>query len=303
MPCSYLPYIPHVEASLWIKPSRTVKLHLRVCQDEDVRMTAGTHHTKLYFLKQMIQERPADVDLDALTQAFCEDQACKYFHHFNWFSKEYNAGDCQVLRFLQEHGEMQTTLALIKPDATPKKRCDIQNLLVTQGFEILAKISFLFERETAIRFYAHAKTALSHDMFEQLVNLMVSGTSIFLLLRKTNAILHWRTCMVVGYTSGKKKKPRPPLRNAARSFGIVHGAKSKKEVVQQLSVLYGIPKLRNCIQEFRASGMTKDKIVLPPLSWAVSTLSKTAGKLPDDDDAHESEASFFTQRWLPVGLL
>lgn len=88
---------------------------------------------------------------------------------------------------------MQTTFAIIKPDAVKAKFSGkIVNRIEQEGFEIVGMRKMVISRELAEKFYAVHK---ERPFFGELVSFMTSGPVIVMALRKENAILAWRELM------------------------------------------------------------------------------------------------------------
>ncbi len=95
---------------------------------------------------------------------------------------------------------MQTTLCLIKPDATKRKLAGpIIQHLEAEGFSIAAIRRVQLSKAAARAFYAVHR---ERPFYEDLVDFMTSGPIFALVLQRADAIAHLRT--VIGATDPKE---------------------------------------------------------------------------------------------------
>lgn len=98
---------------------------------------------------------------------------------------------------------MQTTLCLIKPDATRRKLAGtILSRLEAEGFEVVAMRKLRLSQTTAEAFYAVHR---QQSFFPELVDFMTSGPIFALALRRNEAIAHLRE--VIGATDPSEAAP------------------------------------------------------------------------------------------------
>jgi nucleoside-diphosphate kinase len=118
----------------------------------------------------------------------------------------------------------ESTLAIIKPDAVKKKIVGkIIQRIEDEGFEISGMKMVHPTKEEAKGFYAVHK---DKKFFASLTDFMSSGAVVVMLLKRENAIAHWRE--VMGVTDPAQAKPG----TIRRAFGFsvernaVHGSDS-----------------------------------------------------------------------------
>jgi len=97
----------------------------------------------------------------------------------------------------------ERTLAIIKPDAVKKRVIGrIIQRIEDEGFEILEIKMIHLTREEARKFYNVHK---NQPFYESLTEFMSSGKVVVLLLKRENAIKHWRD--VMGATDPAQARP------------------------------------------------------------------------------------------------
>lgn len=95
--------------------------------------------------------------------------------------------------FFKNGGNLQRTLALIKPDAVKANNNNkIINLIKYNGFSIIDNKQFKLTEDKAKEFYAEHK---DRSFFKELITFMTSGDIIALKLERINAIKKWRELM------------------------------------------------------------------------------------------------------------
>jgi nucleoside-diphosphate kinase len=119
---------------------------------------------------------------------------------------------------------IERTLAIIKPDAVNKKIVGkIIQRIEDEGFEISRMRMIHLTKEEAKGFYVIHKDKTFYD---SLTDFMSSGEIVVILLKRENAIAHWRE--VMGVTDPAQAKPG----TIRRAFGFsiernaVHGSDS-----------------------------------------------------------------------------
>lgn len=131
---------------------------------------------------------------------------------------------------------MQTTFAIIKPDAVKAKFSGkIVNRIEQEGFEIVGMRKMVISRELAEKFYAVHK---ERPFFGELVSFMTSGPVIVMALRKENAILAWRELM--GATDPLKATPGTLRRMFGANVGenATHGSDAPETAAQELALFF-----------------------------------------------------------------
>ena len=92
---------------------------------------------------------------------------------------------------------METTLAIVKPDAYKKGYAGkIVDRIIEEGFTIVEMKQILMTKEKAEGFYEVHK---ERPFFGELVDFMSSGNCVVLSLKRENAVAKWRE--VIGATN------------------------------------------------------------------------------------------------------
>ena len=118
----------------------------------------------------------------------------------------------------------KTTLTIIKPDAVKKKYTGkILNVIINDGFEIIAMKLIQMSRAEAEKFYAVHK---DKPFFGELVEFMSSGPIVVAILKKEDAVIDYRT--LIGNTNPEKANERTIRKEFATSVqeNAVHGSDS-----------------------------------------------------------------------------
>jgi len=131
---------------------------------------------------------------------------------------------------------MQTTLAIIKPDAVERRATgSILARIEEEGFEILAMRKLHLSRAQAEGFYAVHR---ERPFFEALTQFMSSGPAVVLALCRDNAIAHWRSVMGV---TDSKRADQGTIRNL---FGTdiernaVHGSDAPETAATEIAFFF-----------------------------------------------------------------
>ena len=116
----------------------------------------------------------------------------------------------------------EKTLAIIKPDAVKKRVIGkVISRIEDEGFDICEMKMLRPTKQGAQGFYAVHK---DKPFYDSLTNFMSSGEIVLLLLRRENAIAHWRS--VMGATDPALAKPGTIRRELGFSVerNAVHGS-------------------------------------------------------------------------------
>jgi len=131
----------------------------------------------------------------------------------------------------------QTTLALIKPDATKRNLTSaIIKQITSNGFTILKQKTTTLPKALAEKFYAEHT---GKPFFAFMIKQITSGPSVFLVLAKIDAVAAWRKLM--GATNPAQAAPGT-LRHL---YGInieknsVHGSDSQLSAEREISLIFG----------------------------------------------------------------
>ncbi|CDK30877.1 Nucleoside diphosphate kinase [Candidatus Babela massiliensis] len=132
--------------------------------------------------------------------------------------------------------EIQSTLAIIKPDAVNNLNSgDIVRLIELNGFNIKEMKKTTIEKKDAEKFYAVHK---ERPFFKELVNYMTSGPIIVMVLEKTNAIASWRELM------GTTNPDTANMGTIRKMFGqsvqlnAVHGSDSPQAAQEEIKFFF-----------------------------------------------------------------
>ena len=136
----------------------------------------------------------------------------------------------------KEIEEIQTTLAIIKPDAVEAGFSGkIIELIELNRFEIVNMQKRTLTHKEAETFYAVHK---GKNFFNELIAFMTSGPVIVMELKKLNAIRDWR------YLMGKTNPERAHLGTIRAMFGAdmthnaVHGSDSKENAATEIAFFF-----------------------------------------------------------------
>lgn len=132
---------------------------------------------------------------------------------------------------------METTLALIKPDAVERNIIgEIISMIENDGFLIKKMKIMKMSEELAKKFYAIHE---GKEFFDKLIKYMTSGNIVALVLEKDDAITSYRK--LIGSTD-----PETAAENTIRklfaidkSFNSVHGSDSEENAQNEISIIFG----------------------------------------------------------------
>ncbi|XP_041374395.1 thioredoxin domain-containing protein 3 homolog isoform X16 [Gigantopelta aegis] len=139
---------------------------------------------------------------------------------------------------LQYFFPMEQTVAIIKPDAIGTKD-EIVSKIHEAGFRIAARKETQITRDIAEEFYSEHK---DKDYYEDLVEHMVSGPTLFMVLSREDAVKGWRE--TIGPTDPEVAKTEAPDTLRAH-FGenilknAVHGSSNPEHVKQSINKVFG----------------------------------------------------------------
>ncbi len=131
---------------------------------------------------------------------------------------------------------MQTTFAIIKPDATLAKHTGkIIDLIEKEGFEVVGLKKVHMTQAKAEEFYAVHN---ARPFFGELVSFMTSGPCVLLALRKENAIAAWRDLM--GATDPAKAAPNTMRALFGTNVGsnATHGSDAPETAQTELKLFF-----------------------------------------------------------------
>jgi nucleoside-diphosphate kinase len=134
---------------------------------------------------------------------------------------------------------METTLAIIKPDAFLKGNVGaIIGMIEGNGFKINAlKLLKLCKHEAEGFYYVHKEK----PFFKDLINFMTSGPIIVMVLKKNKAIEEWRKLMGATDPKNAEKGTIRNLYGTNIEKNAVHGSDSKENALYEIS--YFFPKI------------------------------------------------------------
>ena len=131
---------------------------------------------------------------------------------------------------------MQTTFAIIKPDATLARNTGkIVDIIEKEGFEVVGLKKVNMSQAQAEEFYAvHS----ARPFFGELVSFMTSGPCVLLALRKENAIAAWRDLM--GATDPAKAAPSTMRALFGTNVGsnATHGSDAPETAQTELKLFF-----------------------------------------------------------------
>lgn len=130
------------------------------------------------------------------------------------------------------------TLCTIKPHSYDQ-RDDIVAKIRESGFQVSLSEEATLTKEMAEQLYSKQK---DKDYFDDLVSMMTTGPSLFMVLSKPNAIMGWRA--MIGPTDPEEAKSENP--NSLRAlFGksalenALHGSSDKDHALQEIEQMFG----------------------------------------------------------------
>ncbi|KKP35966.1 MAG: Nucleoside diphosphate kinase [candidate division TM6 bacterium GW2011_GWF2_32_72] len=132
---------------------------------------------------------------------------------------------------------LETTYAMIKPDATSKGYiAAIKNKIQENGFTILQEKEMKLTKDQAEEFYAEHK---EKSFFPELIEFMTSGDIVALELEKNNAVTEWRKLMGATNPSEAAEGTVRKEFGASKSQNAVHGSDSKESAERELYLIFG----------------------------------------------------------------
>jgi len=132
---------------------------------------------------------------------------------------------------------METTLALIKPDAVQRNIVgQIITMIENDGFIIKKMKLMKMSDELAKKFYAVHE---GKEFFNKLIKYMTSGHIVALVLDKEDAILSYRK--LIGSTDPETAEENTIRKLFAidKSFNSVHGSDSVENAQNEISIIFG----------------------------------------------------------------
>ena len=132
---------------------------------------------------------------------------------------------------------METTLALIKPDAVQRNIVgQIITMIENDGFIIKKMKLMKMSDELAKKFYAVHE---EKEFFNKLIKYMTSGHIVALVLDKEDAILSYRK--LIGSTDPETAEENTIRKLFAidKSFNSVHGSDSVENAQNEISIIFG----------------------------------------------------------------
>ena len=134
---------------------------------------------------------------------------------------------------------LEGTLALIKPDAYPR-RIEIEEVIMKEGFLLVDKKRLKFTKELAEEFYEEHK---NKPFFKDLIQFMTSGDCMAMCLGRENGIEHWRSLIGPTKVSEAKKSAPKSIRSV---FGdptddmknAVHGSDSPAAAGREIDLIF-----------------------------------------------------------------
>ena len=131
---------------------------------------------------------------------------------------------------------MQTTFAMIKPDAVEAKNSGkIIDLIEQNGFNIVRMEKIILSPEIAEEFYAVHK---ERPFYGELVEFVTSGPVIVMALEKENAVQAWRDLM--GSTNPAQAAEGTVRKLYATSIGknAAHGSDAPETAEEELDLFF-----------------------------------------------------------------
>lgn len=131
---------------------------------------------------------------------------------------------------------METTLAIIKPDAVKAGYADaIIKRIEQEGFAIIGKKEMHLTKEEAEQFYDVHR---ARSFFSELVNFMISGPVVIMALQKDDAIIAWRDLM--GATNPAQAAPNTLRKLYGANIGenATHGSDAPETAAQEVGFFF-----------------------------------------------------------------
>jgi nucleoside diphosphate kinase len=189
------------------------------------------------------------------------------------------AADGAMELLFPELGAMQTTLAIIKPDAVKAGATDkILQRIREAGFAVRARTSLTLPAFKAEEFYAEHK---GKPFQPSLVAFMSSGPCVALALSRKGAIAEWRALM--GPTATAKAREQAPgslraLFGTDNTFNATHGSDSQLSARRELKFFFPSLSVEPLPNAEQVAAAVRDGLE-PTLIVALTELCKAK---PDD---------------------
>ena len=134
---------------------------------------------------------------------------------------------------------LEGTLALIKPDAYPR-RIEIEEVIMKEGFLLVDKKRLKFTKELAEEFYEEHK---NKPFFKDLIQFMTSGDCMAMCLGRENGIEHWRSLIGPTKVSEAKKSAPKSIRSifgdpSDDTRNAVHGSDSPAAAGREIDLIF-----------------------------------------------------------------
>lgn len=137
----------------------------------------------------------------------------------------------------EDAGELETTFAMIKPDALQRKD-DILDIITQNGFVVVQTKQVQLTTEEASVFYEeHA----DRSFYENLVEFMISGPVLVMQLQRVDAVTQWR--LLMGPTDSEQAK-QTDSDSIRALFGTdvqrnaVHGSDSRASAAREIAFFF-----------------------------------------------------------------
>ena len=132
---------------------------------------------------------------------------------------------------------METTLALIKPDAVQRNIVgQIITMIENDGFLIKKMKLMKMSDELAKKFYSVHE---GKEFFSKLIKYMTSGDIVALVLVKEDAISSYRKLIGSTDTETAEENTIRKLFAIDKSFNSVHGSDSIENAQSEISIIFG----------------------------------------------------------------
>ena len=131
---------------------------------------------------------------------------------------------------------METTLAIIKPDAYSDGNVGkIIDIIINEGFNIIAMKQIHLSKKDAQGFYEIHK---ERPFYDELTSFMSSGCCVVLSLERKNAISKWRE--VIGATNPEEAASDTIRKKFGKNTGnnAVHGSDSSENGILESSYFF-----------------------------------------------------------------
>ena len=131
---------------------------------------------------------------------------------------------------------METTLAIIKPDAYADGNTGkIIDIIISEGFKIIAMKQIHLSKKDAEGFYEVHK---ERPFFNELTSFMSSGCCVVLSLERENAVSKWRD--VIGSTNPEEAANETIRKKFGKNTGnnAVHGSDSAENGILESNYFF-----------------------------------------------------------------